>query len=149
MHSRPARTARSRARARRSGATRRCRVADWDRDGRPDLVVNSIWGKVRLVPQRRHAHSAAAGRRPPIEVEWLGDPPKPAWAWWTPGGQGARHPVAHDAVRRRLDRDGLTDLVMLDHEGYLAFFERSRTPATAQHAAAPRPADLPDAKAPA
>ena len=34
--------------------------------------------------------------------------------------------MAHHARGRRLERDGLTDLVMLDHEGYLALYPRAR-----------------------
>ena len=99
-------------------------VADWDHDGLADLVVNSIWGKVvwyRNVGQKGRANLAAAA---PIEVQWQGPPPKPAWNWWDPepnqlATQWRTTPLAHD-----LTGDGLVDLIMLDHEGYLALFER-------------------------
>jgi hypothetical protein len=101
-------------------------AADWDVDGLPDLLVNSIWGKVqwyRNTGTRRRPRLAAAQ---PVEVEWPGPAPKPAWTWWEPRGkelvtQWRTTPVAVD-----FNADGLTDLVMLDHEGYLAFFERRR-----------------------
>ncbi|MCA9428174.1 MAG: VCBS repeat-containing protein, partial [Candidatus Omnitrophica bacterium] len=62
----------------------------------------------------------------PIEVEWEGETPKPAWFWWNPEGknlvtQWRTTPFAID-----LNKDGLNDLVMLDQEGYLAFFERAK-----------------------
>ena len=101
-------------------------VADWDGDGLPDLIVNSIWGKVvwfRNVGTRTQPKLAAAQ---PVEVEWPGATPKPAWNWWNPVGkelvtQWRTTPFAIDWYK-----DGLMDLVMLDQEGYLAFFERAR-----------------------
>ena len=101
-------------------------VADWDHDGLADLVVNSIWGKVlwyRNTGARGRPELAAAR---PVEVAWADKPPKPAWNWWLPrpgelATQWRTTPVVID-----LDGDGLNDLVMLDHEGYLAFFRRAR-----------------------
>lgn len=99
-------------------------VADWDGDKRLDIIVNSIWGKpvwYRNVGSKTEPRLAAAQS---IEVEWTGPAPKPAWTWWEPKGnelatQWRTTPVAID-----WNKDGLTDLVMLDHEGYLAYFER-------------------------
>ena len=101
-------------------------VADWDGDGLPDLIVNSIWGKVvwfKNVGTRKSPKLAAAQ---PIEVKWNGPPPALAWGWLRPQGnelltQWRTTPFAVD-----WNHDGLTDLVMLDAEGYLAFFERAR-----------------------
>jgi len=101
-------------------------VADWDLDGLPDLIVNSIWGKVvwyRNIGTRTAPRLSAAQ---PIEVDWPGETPRPAWTWWKPTGkelvtQWRTTPVAID-----FDGDGLTDLVMLDHEGYLSLFRRRR-----------------------
>ncbi len=101
-------------------------VADWDQDGLPDLVVNSIWGKVvwyRNVGTRKSPRFSAAR---PIRVAWPGPPPKPAWNWWNPqpgelATQWRTTPVAVD-----FDGDGLCDLVMLDQEGYLALYRRRR-----------------------
>ncbi|MHC4753748.1 MAG: FG-GAP-like repeat-containing protein [Planctomycetota bacterium] len=100
-------------------------VADWDHDGLADIMVNSIWGEVlwyRNIGTRQKPQLAAAER---IEVEWPGETPKPAWMWWQPKGkqlvtQWRTTPFIFD-----LNKDGLNDLVMLDHEGYLAFFERT------------------------
>ncbi|WP_337173059.1 nuclear transport factor 2 family protein [Paludisphaera sp.] len=103
-------------------------IADWDGDGLPDLVVNSILGRVhwyRNVGSRTEPRLAAAR---PIEVAWTEEHPQPrlAWGWLRPEGdalltQWRTTPFAVD-----WNRDGLVDLVMLDQEGYLAFFERAR-----------------------
>ena len=100
-------------------------VADWNHDGLPDIVVSSIWGKVlwyENVGTRRSPRLAAAR---PIEVEWEGKPPKPAWNWWKPedgtlAAQWRTTPAVLD-----YDGDGLNDLVILDHDGYLAMFQRT------------------------
>lgn len=101
-------------------------VADWDHDDLPDLVVNSIWGKVvwyRNIGTRAKPELAA---EQPVEVEWPAAPPKPAWNWWSPKGKQLSTQWRTTPVVVDLNRDGLNDLVMLDHEGYLAFFERVR-----------------------
>jgi len=101
-------------------------VADWDHDGLLDVVVNSIWGKVMWF---RNAGSRGKPRLEaarPVEVAWNGIPPKPEWNWWDPQGQSLATQWRTTPVAIDLNRDGLNDLVMLDHEGYLAWFERQR-----------------------
>jgi endonuclease/exonuclease/phosphatase family metal-dependent hydrolase len=101
-------------------------VADWNHDGLPDLIVNSIWGRIvwyENIGTRADPRLAAAQ---PVAVAWDGPPPKPAWNWWDPQPgelvtQWRTTPVAVDWTG-----NGLTDLVMLDHEGYLALFRRER-----------------------
>ena len=101
-------------------------IADWDHDGLPDLVVNSIWGRVHWYRNTgtRTAPQLAAPR--PIEVEWDGPPPVLDWGWLRPEGQELLTQWRTTPVAVDWNRDGLTDLVMLDTEGYLAFFERAR-----------------------
>lgn len=97
-------------------------VADWDGDGNGDLIINSIWGKVEWL---KNTGNGSLHPPKPVEVAWGDGPvPAPAWNWWRPGPtelatQWRTTPVAVD-----WNKDGLMDLVMLDHEGYLAFFER-------------------------
>ena len=105
------------------GYTAPC-VADWDRDGLPDIVVNSIWGEVlwfRNVGTRTAPKLAPAE---PIEVDWPGLPPKPAWTWWNPKGRQLVTQWRTTPAVADVNGDGLPDLVMLDPEGYLALFER-------------------------
>ncbi|MFT5498020.1 MAG: arylsulfatase A-like enzyme [Kiritimatiellia bacterium] len=102
-------------------------AADWDHDGRLDLIVNSIWGKVvwyRNVGSRTAPRLDAAQ---PITVAWNGKPSKPAWNWWQPDGQALVTQWRTTPVVNDLNRDGLNDLIMLDHEGYLALFRRERS----------------------
>ena len=101
-------------------------VADWDLDGRLDLVVNTIWGRVVWYRNVGYpGHPRLAGPLP-VRVRWPGKPPKPRWTWWDPKPgelvtQWRTTPVVVD-----WDRNGLPDLVMLDHEGYLAWWPRRR-----------------------
>jgi len=101
-------------------------VADWDGDGLLDLVVNSIWGKVVWFKNVGTRKSPKLAMAKPIEVEWNGPQPTLAYGWLRPKGtelltQWRTTPFAVD-----WNKDGLTDLVMLDQEGYLAFFERTK-----------------------
>ncbi len=101
-------------------------VADWDGDGLPDLVLNSILGKVvwyRNTGTRTAPKLAAAQ---PIEVEWNGLQPALAYGWMRPEGKALLTQWRTTPVAIDWNKDGLTDLVMLDQEGQLAFFERAK-----------------------
>ncbi len=102
-------------------------VADWDHDDLVDLVVNDIWGKVVWYRNIGEASRPVFQVSEAITVEWEGETPKPEWTWWTPepgtlATQWRTTPVVVDWTG-----DGLNDLVMLDHEGYLALYERTRS----------------------
>jgi len=101
-------------------------VADWDGDSLPDLVVNSIWGKVVWYRNTgtRTAPKLAAAK--PIDVEWKGAQPALAYGWLRPEGKALLTQWRTTPVAVDWNKDGLTDLVMLDQEGHLAFFERAK-----------------------
>ena len=102
------------------------KVADWDGDGFLDVVANSIWGKVVWYRNSGTRGTLNLEKARPVEVEWNGAQPKLAWGWLRPEGkelltQWRTTPFATD-----WNNDGLIDLVMLDHEGFLAFFKREK-----------------------
>ena len=101
-------------------------VADWDGDGLADIVANSIWGRLvwyRNVgpPERPRLEEAR-----PLRIDWQGNPSKPEWNWWDPGDSEAVSQWRTRPVTVDWNLDGLMDLVMLDHEGYLSWFRRTR-----------------------
>ena len=101
-------------------------VGDWNHDALPDLVVNSIWGRVIWHPNVGNRSEPKLGASQPVEVEWPSTSPKPAWNWWSPEGmqlvtQWRTTPVIVD-----WNKDGLNELVIPDHQGYLALFERKK-----------------------
>ena len=98
-------------------------VADWDMDGKNDIIVNSIFGKILWF---RNTGDLTNLEGPySVKVDWRENKiPKPDWNWWDPKKdelvtQWRTTPFAID-----WNKDGLTDLVMMDHEGYLSFYER-------------------------
>jgi hypothetical protein len=101
-------------------------VADWNADGLPDVVYNSILGRVEWLQNLGPRQSPKFAAPKAIEVEWPGAAPKPEWTWRQPTGkelvtQWRTTPVVHDFTG-----DGLADLAMLDVEGYFSLFERAR-----------------------
>ncbi|MFN6127927.1 MAG: VCBS repeat-containing protein [Planctomycetota bacterium] len=110
-------------------------IADWDLDGLPDILYNSILGEVSWLKNTGTRSQPRFDRSQPIEVQWdlnenLGDEarslPQLAWGWKRIQGnvlltQWRTTPVVHD-----FNQDGLPDLAMLDTEGFLALFERRK-----------------------
>lgn len=101
-------------------------VADWDGDGRLDIVLNSILGDVMWLKNVGTRTQPKLANPEMIEVEWETPQPALEWGWRKPTGkalltQWRTTPVVYD-----FNQDGLPDLAMLDHEGYLAFFERMK-----------------------
>lgn len=107
-------------------------VADWDADGLPDVVLNSILGEIVWLRNEGTRAKPKLAAAQPVEVAWTKDQPQPslAWGWRKPTGdalltQWRTTPVVYD-----FNADGLPDLAVLDTEGYLAFFERAKRDGT-------------------
>ncbi len=99
-------------------------IADWNNNGLPDLIVNSIWGEVlwyENVGTCTHPKLTAAR---PIEVEWTDDTPKPVWNWWKPADKSLVTQWRSTVQAIDINQNGLTDLVAMDQEGFLVLFER-------------------------
>ncbi|MCR9229143.1 MAG: VCBS repeat-containing protein [Flavobacteriaceae bacterium] len=101
-------------------------VSDWDGDGLKDIIINSIWGKVEWYKNIGEANEPKLAAKAPVQVDWTegSELPKPAWNWWKPTGNELSTQWRTTPYTMDWNKDGLMDLVMLDHEGYLAFFER-------------------------
>ena len=56
----------------------------------------------------------------------MGEPQRPAWNWWYPVDKELATEWRTTPCVIDLNEDGLNDLVMLDFEGYLSFFERTK-----------------------
>lgn len=99
-------------------------VGDWDGDNLPDILANSIFGKIIWFKNIGSKTSPRLAPATPVNAAWENNPAKPAWNWWEPNSnelvvQWRCTPYVID-----LDGDGINDLVSVDHEGYLAFFRQ-------------------------
>lgn len=100
-------------------------AADWNMDGLPDIIVNTIIGKIEWYENIGTKTQPKLAAAKPVRVEWENTAPKPAWNWWNPNDnelvvQWRTRPIIYD-----LNQDDINDLLLVDHEGYLAFFERT------------------------
>lgn len=98
-------------------------VADWDGDGILDIMSNDIWGKVRWFKGIEGETYKVDGPYA-VEVEWENGVKSPSYYWWKPEGNELATYWRTTALMIDLNEDGLCDLVMSDHEGYMAFYER-------------------------
>jgi hypothetical protein len=95
-------------------------VADWDGDGKKDIIFNSIWGRVEWI---KNTGNSLESPKPIKVIRGNEETTSPAWNWWKSAQdelvtQWRTTPVAID-----WDKDGITDLIMLDYEGYLSFYK--------------------------
>ena len=101
-------------------------VADWNMDGLPDILFNSITGQIQWLQNIGTRTQPKLANVLPVKVDWHENPPKPKWNWWDPDPQELvvqwrTRPIVID-----LNMDGLIDLIVIDHEGYLSYFERKK-----------------------
>ncbi len=101
-------------------------VGDWDGDQLPDILVNDHNGNVRWFKNTGSRKEPKLSLLQPVEVAWLGKPQKPSWTPGTSEGNELLAPWRTTPYLMDLNGDKLMDLVMLDYEGYLATYFRSK-----------------------
>ncbi|MEM7603687.1 MAG: FG-GAP-like repeat-containing protein, partial [Verrucomicrobiota bacterium] len=93
-------------------------VADWDEDGRDDIVYNSIWPKLQLL---RNTERGFLEQPLPF---WTEEAP-PAFYWWQTLAENFQTQWRTTPLATDFDGDSKLDLVILDQEGYLTCQSRS------------------------
>lgn len=94
-------------------------VADWDGDGRDDIIYNSIWPRLRWLRRTEKGFTDL-----PLEL-WTREEP-PAWTWWRGKAKSYQTQWRTTPVAVDFDGDEKLDLVMLDQEGFLTCHSRAR-----------------------
>lgn len=102
-------------------------VGDLDDDGDHDIVYNSIWGKIQWLENVGTRSAPRFDSIQPVLVPGGSPDRKPAWNWWSPMGNELVTQWRTTPMLRDLNQDGLNDLIVLDQEGYLAYYERTRS----------------------
>lgn len=101
-------------------------VADWNHNGLLDVLVNDHHGHVQWIENIGSRTSPRLAAPKPIEVQWKSKPLKPAWVPGETSGNDLLAPWRTSPYVMDFNEDGLNDLVILDHEGYLAVYLRYR-----------------------
>lgn len=94
-------------------------VADWDGDGRDDILYNSIWPRIQLL---RNTEDGLVDMPLPF---WTAEAP-PKWYWWQTKAENLQTQWRTTPLAVDFDGDGQLDLVILDQEGYLTCQSRAR-----------------------
>ncbi len=94
-------------------------VADWDGDGRDDILYNSIWPRIQLL---RNTERGFVEQPLPF---WTSESP-PKWYWWQTQAPNLQTQWRTTPLATDFDGDGKLDLVILDQEGYLTCHSRAR-----------------------
>jgi hypothetical protein len=102
-------------------------IGDWNHDELPDIMINSIWGKILWYQNIGTLTQPKLGPAQPVTVAWPDETPKPSWNWWTPEDKNLVTQWRTTPSIVDWNKDKVNDLIVLDHEGYLAFFERKKT----------------------
>ena len=106
-------------------------AADWTGDGKWNVMTNSIWGKIQL-------HDKKGGELTPgrsVQINWEGGPQDPAWTWWDPAENELVTQWRTTPLMVDFDGDEITDIVMLDAEGYLSLYrgQKNGQPKAPEH----------------
>lgn len=99
---------------------------DWDGDGLIDLLLGDVWGATRWYQNTGTPTQPCLGKPQSLGVNWPNEfIPKPAWCWFDPDPGELLSIWRTKPESIDWNRDGLIDLVTLDHEGFLSLFLRS------------------------
>ena len=106
-------------------------VADWDGDGLPDIMCNSVWGRFFWLKNLGPRDKPQFDFPRDVEVEWDGGrQPALAFGWQRP--EHLKNPRSILTMWRTTpvmidwNRDGFMDLVAMDTDGVMALYERGR-----------------------
>jgi hypothetical protein len=99
-------------------------VGDWNSDGFPDILLNSITGRILVLENNGDRTNPGFAEPRPLQVAWPTSTPKPVWVWWDPEPGQLVTQWRSTPYMIDLDQDGIQDLVTLDTEGYLAFYRQ-------------------------
>ncbi|MEM9389091.1 MAG: VCBS repeat-containing protein [Bacteroidota bacterium] len=101
-------------------------VGDWNLDGLNDILINSIWGKIEWFENIGSTGNPILAKAQPVKVD-SDNARFPEWNWWRPEDQNLVTQWRTTPYMIDWNQDGLMDLIMLDSEGYLSFYERFKS----------------------